>query len=82
MNIEALLQQYLFCACISEYRGSVKSLIEMIFWATGERISTRRIEELISKNSHIGGYYLLSFSANTGCKERVVRICKLQYANI
>ena len=68
MDIKVLLEDYFVSSYISEYRGSVKSLIDMIYWTTGEILPSKCIESFLGRDPKINGFCLCS-SNNSNTKE-------------
>lgn len=73
MDAKKILQKYLLFTSISEYRGSAKSLVEMIYWAMGEIVSVRSIEKVVADNTQIGEYYLTVHRSNDRIEVRIAK---------
>ena len=70
MDSKMILQNYLLFANISEYLGSMKSLVELMYWVIGETTSVQSLERTIAENMYIGNYYLAMYR-----KDNQVEVC-------
>lgn len=64
MDIKTILLQFLIDANISVYEGTIKSLIEMIYWVTSEQIPINCLVSFIIRNHYLDKYRLTLVKAN------------------
>ena len=74
MDTKEILQNYLLCANISEYRGPTRSLVELIYWAIGEIVCAQNIERLFATNTHIENYSLTIQEKGSRAEVRIVKM--------
>lgn len=76
MNEKAILHQFLINANISAYEGTIKSLVEMIYWGTSEPITADRLADFMIENRYLGKYRLNLAKTNG---QTLVRISKCSH---
>ena len=74
MDTKEILQNYVLCANISEYRGPTRSLVELIYWAIGEIVCAQNIERLFATNTHIENYSLTIQEKGSRAEVRIVKM--------
>lgn len=79
MDIEMIIQKYLLFTSISEYRGSAKSLLEMIYWTTGQIVPIQNIERVVSTRKCIGKHYLIAYKNAGRIEIHITKIAPLSY---
>ena len=59
VSTDFLLCHFLSCANVSEYVGTITSLIEMIYWVTGEMLSENCLVDFMLKSRYFKNYKLI-----------------------